>query len=158
LRLGPDTPVCNHACESGIMLHLTKLAVGIRDIEHLRAVQSERARTGPPLRHRTRNQPRRAEDVLGGGSMYWVIGGFLRVRQRILDITEDTWPDGSACAGLMLDPKLVIVSPRPVKPFQGWRYLVASDAPPDVGKAPVLAGVERLPAPLRRELHALCLL
>lgn len=158
MRPEPDTPVWDHAFDSGTMLHLTKLAVGIRDIEHLRAVQSERARTDPPLRHRTRNLPRRAEDLIEGGSMYWVIGGFLRVRQRILDVIEDTWPDGSACAGLVLDPKLVTVSPRPTKPFQGWRYLVASDAPPDVGKAPVLAGIEKLPAPLRRELHALCLL
>ncbi len=140
------------------MLHLTKLAVGMRDIEHCVPCSRSGHGTDPPLRHRTRNFPAAPRshggrlDVLGGRRV-------LRcVRQRILDIIEDTWPDGSACAGLVLDPKLVTVSPRPTKPFQGWRYLVASDAPPDVGKAPVLAGIEKLPAPLRRELHALCLL
>lgn len=140
------------------MLHLTKLAVGIRDIDHLRLAQSERVRTDPPLRHRTRNVPRRADDVIAGGSMYWVIGGFIRVRQRILDIIEDTWPDGSACAGLVLDPRLVPLNPRPAKPFQGWRYLTPADAPPDVGNTPRMVGLDKLPPQLRQELHALCLL
>ena len=51
------------------MLHLTKLAVGVRDIEHLRDLQAERAASNPPLRHRTRMFPRRHQEVLDGGSM-----------------------------------------------------------------------------------------
>ncbi len=68
------------------MQHLTKLAVGVRDIDHLRSLQQERIETNPPLRHRTRSFPRRREDILQGGSMYWVVSGTLLVRQRILDI------------------------------------------------------------------------
>lgn len=140
------------------MLHLTKLAVGVRDIAHLRDVQSERATASPPLRHRTRNFPRRAAEITGGGSMYWVVAGVLRVRQRVVDIIEDAWDDGSACTGLILDPALVPVAARPVKPFQGWRYLQAADAPEDLTDAALHGGAEELPAALLRELRALCLI
>ncbi|MGE4046670.1 MAG: DUF1489 family protein [Acetobacteraceae bacterium] len=140
------------------MLHLTKLAVGVRDIDHLRALQRERARTTPPLRHRTRNFPRRRDDVLDGGSMYWVISGSMLARQRILDIIEDQRDDGTACTALILDPDLVPLAGRPTKAFQGWRYLQPEEAPPDMPEIGAIMGVEALPAALRRELRALCLL
>ena len=139
------------------MLHMTKLAVGVRDIDHLREMQGERATLNPPLRHRTRSFPRRRDEILAGGSMYWVVCGALLVRQRIIDIIEDRWDDGSACTGLILDPELVPLSGRLTKPFQGWRYLAAADAPPDVDAADATIG-DTLPAALRRELRALCLL
>jgi len=141
------------------MLHLTKLAVGVRDIAHLRALQAERAARMPPLRHRTRNSPRRADEVTSGGSIYWVIGGFLAARQQVVEIVADSWDDGRACAALILNPTVVPVLGRPVKPFQGWRYLAASDAPEDVpadGKN--ILGETDLPAALRRDLRELCLL
>ncbi|MBN9559165.1 MAG: DUF1489 family protein, partial [Alphaproteobacteria bacterium] len=103
------------------MLHLVKLAVGTRDVEHLRAMQAERVQHQPPLRHRTRNRPRRAAEVIDGGSLYWVVSGAMLVRQRITDIIEDHWDDGSPCSGLILDPALVSVVGRTMKPFQGWR-------------------------------------
>lgn len=140
------------------MLHLTKLAVGVRDIDHLRELQTERAQRSPPLRHRTRNFPRRRDEVLDGGSMYWVIAGATLVRQRLVDIIEDEWDDKSACAGLILDPKLIAVSGRPTKPFQGWRYLRADDAPPDLVMTRPARGEAALPPALKRELRALCLL
>ena len=98
------------------MLHMMKLAVGIRDIAHLREAQAERARTRPPLRHFTRSFPRRAAEIIDGGSLYWVIGGAMVVRQRILDIVADHWDDGTACAGLVLSPDLIAVAGRPTKP------------------------------------------
>jgi hypothetical protein len=140
------------------MLHLTKLAVGVRDSEHLRALQSERMRTSPPLRHRTRNFPRRRDEVLDGGSMYWVVGGTMLVRQRILDLIEDVRDDGTPCSAIVLDPELVPLIGRPTKAFQGWRYLQADDAPPDMVEIGAVLGIEALPAGLRRELRALCLL
>jgi hypothetical protein len=140
------------------MLHLTKLAVGVRDIEHLRELQTERAQHSPPLRHRTRMFPRRREEVIDGGSMYWVINGSMLVRQRILDIVEDQRNDGTACAGLLLDPKLVPLAGRPTKPFQGWRYLRPMEAPADLPRARRARGEEALPPALRQELRTLCLL
>ena len=140
------------------MLHLTKLAVGVRDIEHLRQLQAERAQTNPPLRHRTRSFPRRHQEVIDGGSMYWVVSGSMLVRQRVLDIIEDRWNDGSACTGLVLDPRLVPLTGRPTKAFQGWRYLRPAEAPPDLPRIARARGVASLPPALRRELQVLCLL
>jgi hypothetical protein len=140
------------------MLHLTKLAVGVRDIDEIRAWQAERARTNPPLRHRTRNFPRRKAEVLDGGSMYWVINGTMLARQRIIDIIEDQRDDNTPCAGLVLDPELVPLGGRPTKPFQGWRYLQPDDAPADLPPLGPAWGVDALPAALRQELRALCLL
>ncbi len=140
------------------MLHLTKLAVGVRDLGHLRAFQAERAERHPPLRHRTRNFPRQADEVIGGGSIYWVIAGALTGRQRVLDIIRDCWDDGSACAAFVLDPALIAVTVRRTKPFQGWRYLLPADTPPDLAAVTPVEGDTTLPPALRRELQALCLL
>jgi len=140
------------------MLHLTKLAVGVRDIEQLRELQAERAARSPPLRHRTRAFPRRHQEILNGGSMYWVINGSMLVRQLILDIIEDRRDDGDPCTGLVLDPKLVQLAGRPTKPFQGWRYLRPEEAPQDLAAGPRAHGEEALPPALRRELRILCLL
>ena len=140
------------------MLHLTKLAVGVRDLDHLRALQADRIERDPPLRHRTRSFPRRAAEIVDGGSLYWVVCGFMLVRQRIVDIIEDRWSDGSACTGLLLHKTLVPLAGRPTKPFQGWRYLAPDDAPPDLSIVPEPIGANGLPAALRRELRILCLL
>jgi hypothetical protein len=140
------------------MLHLAKLAVGIRDIAHLAEVQAERLERRPPLRHLTRNFPRRAAELLDGGSIYWVIAGSMLARQRLRDIIEDSWDDGTRCAALVLDPALVPLLGRPTKPFQGWRYLAAADAPPDRAPGAAAAGEAELPPTLRRELRELGLL
>lgn len=140
------------------MLHLTKLAVGVRDTDHLRELQAVRMRNFPPLRHRTRNFPRRRAEVITGGSMYWVIAGTMMARQRILDIIEDHRDDMTACTSFILDPELIALAGRPTRPFQGWRYLDADDAPPDMAALGAVTGLEALPAALRIELRALCLL
>ncbi len=140
------------------MLHLTKLAVGVRDTEHLRDLQAERMREHPPLRHRTRNFPRRHAEVVDGGSLYWVIAGTMLARQRILDIVEDRRADMTACTSFILDPDIVPISGRPTRPFQGWRYLDPGDAPPDLPALGLVDGLENLPAAMRRELRTLCLL
>lgn len=138
------------------MLHLIKLCVGIRDVAHLRQVQAERLAADPPLLHRTRQWPKRAAEIIDGGSLYWVIAGQIQCRQRITDIRPDQRPDGSACAALLLDPALTLVEPRPMKPFQGWRYLKPEDAPAALDEAE--EGRGDLPLGLRLALRELCLL
>lgn len=140
------------------MLHLMKLAVGVRDIAHLAALQAARAKAQPPLRHRTRSFPRRAEEILAGGSVYWVIAGAMVVRQPVLDIIEDRRDDGSACTGIVLEQRLIPVEGRLMKPFQGWRYLNAADAPADLTDAPRPRGGQALPPEMIRALRELCLL
>ena len=137
------------------MVHLLKLAVGITDLAHLRAVQAVRARH-PPLRHQTRNTPRRTAELIDGGSIYWVIAGTLLARQRVLAVVQDRWDDHTPCAGLVLDPALVQVEGRPVKAFQGWRYLEADDAPPDLDDAAFAPGA--MPPQMGNALRALGLL
>ena len=139
------------------MLHLIKLSVGTKDIAGLRAWQALRAVHAPPLRHQTRSTPKRRDDIIAGGSIYWVIAGFVQVRQRVLDIIEDHWDDGTDCAGIVLDPTLIPVVGRPTKPFQGWRYLAPEAAPPDLTQN-ATQGLDALPEKMARELRALCLI
>lgn len=138
------------------MLHMVKLCVGIRDIVHLQEAQARRMKADPPLRHQTRNVPRRTAELLDGGSIYWVIAGAIVVRQAIVDIIQDRWDDGTACAGLVLDQRLVPVAARPTRAFQGWRYLAADDAPADLDGSH--SAGDDLPDPMRRDLRALGLL
>jgi len=146
----------SQASHIGSMLHLVKLAVGIRDVAHLTQVQAARAQIDPPLRHQTRQVPRRAAEILDGGSIYWVIAGAVVVRQRITDIIEDRRDDATKCAGLVLDPLLVPVSGTKMRPFQGWRYLAADVVPPDLDQVNMVA--DEMPASLRRALQDLALL
>ena len=139
------------------VIHLVKLAVGVKDVGHLAEIQSGRAATDPPLRHRTRSRPKRAEELCNGGSIYWVITGTILVRQRVLDVMEDVWDDGTRCAGLVLDTTLVRVAARAMRPFQGWRYLTPEDAPMDISQDAARIA-DDLPAALQRDLRALALL
>ena len=140
------------------MLHMMKMAVGIEKMGQLRAWQRQQAARRPPLRHQTRTRPSRTVDLLAGGSIYWVFGGALRARQRLLDVVEDVWDDGSPCVGLVLDPALVEVEARPQRPFRGWRYLEPLAVPPDLAPGRALAASEEMPETMRRELRALGLL
>jgi hypothetical protein len=140
------------------MLHMLKLSVGVKEVAQLRAIQARRLTAEPPLRHQTRMTPKRRDEILDGGSIFWVIAGFVQVRQRILDIIDDRWDDGTPCAGLVLDPALVAVEARPVKAFQGWRYLEAGSAPPDLAAMAAAEGAEAMPPAMLRELRSLCLI
>jgi hypothetical protein len=71
-------------------------------------------------------------------------------------VIADTWDDGSKCCALVLDPALVRVAARPVKAFQGWRYLTPADAPPDLTKSAERG--DAMPDEMRRALASLALL
>lgn len=143
-------------------VHLVKMAVGVESIPHLEEVQARRLRTaatagGPAvLRHITRNTPRRAEEILDGGSIYWVFRGFIQVRQAIVDVAEHAEADGTPACALVLDPHVVRTELRPMRPFQGWRYLAAEKAPPDLRSNGT--GAADLPPEMAEELRALGLL
>jgi hypothetical protein len=141
------------------VLHIIKLAVGPKDVAAMARAQAVRAASAEGLRHVTRMTPRRAPEILEGGSLYWVVAGILSVRQRILALEPVKRADGTAATAIILEPGLVPVHPRPMKPFQGWRYLTAESAPPDLAAGEAVAeGIEALPPKLRRELAILGLL
>lgn len=85
--------------------------------------------------HVTRMFPKRADEILEGGSLYWTIGGYFSVRQRVLDLFRVTAEDGTQKCKIVLDPELVDVEPVPRRAFQGWRYLTPGDAPKDLTHA-----------------------
>ena len=90
-------------------------------------------RDGLP-RHITRMWPKRGDEVLNGGSIYWVIKGVILCRQHVLRLDEVVGSDGIRRCAIVLDPKLVRVAPAPRRPFQGWRYLQTADSPPDLSE------------------------
>jgi hypothetical protein len=112
-------------------LHLLKLAVGIDDIDQLRRIRAARAAERGGTWVYTRNHPRRAQEVLAGGSIYWVIRGQIRVRQRVIGFRSERDDNGRRYCLIEVDAKLVPTLSRPWRPFQGWRYLSPEDAPMD---------------------------
>ncbi|MBS7540872.1 DUF1489 family protein [Ancylobacter lacus] len=143
-------------------LHLLKLCVGADSIEDIEAwiaeTLADQAGRGlaPHHAHVTRMVPTRVEELLDGGSLYWVVKGEVSCRQRLLAVTPFVDADGIRRCELVLEPSVQRVEPRPSRPFQGWRYLAPKDAPPDLGTAS--GGGEALPESLRRELRALGLI
>ncbi|MFL6796940.1 MAG: DUF1489 family protein [Xanthobacteraceae bacterium] len=143
-------------------LHLIKLCVGcdtIQDLEDwIRQKLKDRKRRGRQQEHlhRTRMVPKRADELIDGGSLYWVIRGELMCRQPLLEIRPFTDREGVGRCYLVLEPKLTLVQPRPWRAFQGWRYLQTKDCPPDLDRA--APGTRKMPESMRRELSELGLL
>jgi hypothetical protein len=116
-------------------LHLLKLCVGVDEVDQLVRFQTARLKRGERLVHVTRHRPRRAAEVLDGGSLYWVIRRRVAVRQRITALEVVESEDGITRCGIVLDPELVRTLPLPRRPHQGWRYYTADEAPPDLADA-----------------------
>jgi hypothetical protein len=117
-----------------VTLHLIKLCVGAANPEEMRAWRALRAAEGHrPIVH-TRQTPKRAAQIVGGGSLYWVFRGVILIRQKVLAI--DTMGEGVArrCE-ILLDEEMVRTEPQPRRAFQGWRYLETKDAPADLNEA-----------------------
>jgi hypothetical protein len=143
-------------------LHLIKLAVGCDSVKDLKSWVAERMQTakkkGLPQHHVhvTRMMPKRVDELLDGGSLYWVIRGEIAAREKIIAIEPFRDRDGIGRCRLVMQPKVISVLARPMRPFQGWRYFTEDAAPPDLRSAG--AGVAAMPEPLRRELRELGLL
>ena len=141
-------------------VHIVKLCVGVESIQDLldwqQARIKERRKKKQPLElvHVTRMTPKRVEELLDGGSLYWVIKGHISARHRLIDLRPVT-KNGAPHCGIVYDPELVATQRRFRSPFQGWRYLEAGDAPPD---ARAIKGGKNLPEELKVELAELGLL
>lgn len=139
-------------------VHLVKMAVGIESLDHLQRVQKERrASNGGILRHLTRNTPKRSDEVLDGGSIFWIIKGYIRARQFVTGFTPVTGRNGKPRCAILLDPELVRVELSPHKPIQGWRYMEDEAAPPDLDPAGA-AAIEGIPEEMAEELRTLGLI
>jgi hypothetical protein len=133
-------------------INLLKLCVGTETVEDLALWQEMRRKHWPDghPRHITRMWPKRAEELLNGGSLYWVFKGIILARQYIIALDEVRGEDGILRCGLVLNPELHRTAPAPRRPFQGWRYLSVQDAPHDLPKG--RTSEEPLPAELARAL------
>jgi hypothetical protein len=118
-------------------LNLIKLSVGTTSVESLEDWQrTRRAQSDDGLpRHVTRMWPKRAQEILAGGSIYWVIQGHVQCRQKVLRFDEVIGSDGIRRCAFVLDPEIVRTTSAKKRPFQGWRYLAKEDAPADLPKA-----------------------
>lgn len=130
-------------------LNLMKLCVGCPHPEDLERWQAGRFGEGP-AQHVTRMWPAREAELLGGGSIYWVFKGLMLARQRLIGLEERIGDDGIRRCALLLDREVIRVKATPRRPFQGWRYLAAADAPADVPRG--RAAEPALPPRIAREL------
>lgn len=141
-------------------LHLIKLCVGCDSVQDLtdwvdaRIAERRRAGAEPVHIHRTRQMPKRRDDILEGGSLYWVIKGSVMVREPILDLRAVTDQDGVPHCDIVLSGDFTPVEPRRCRPFQGWRYLDAKEIPADLRSG----GARDLPPEFVKELAVLGLL
>ncbi|MEQ8401447.1 MAG: DUF1489 family protein [Roseitalea porphyridii] len=143
-------------------LHLLKLCVGAESVDDHRAWiaarMADKRRLGlvEESIHTTRMIPKRADEIIGQGSLYWVTKGRVQSRQRVIDIRPFVDDQGISRCDLVLEPELILTVPQPRRPFQGWRYLKPEDAPADLGDG--AAGLAEMPPSMRAELADLGLL
>jgi hypothetical protein len=136
-------------------LHMIKLAVGVSEIAEMRKWVRDAKRGLDTLDHTTRMFPQRGDEILDGGSLYWVIRGLILCRQPIADLVAVTGDDGIRRCRIDFKPRIIPVRPTPRRAFQGWRYLTDEDAPPDIAAG---AAGEAMSPSMRRDLAALGLL
>jgi hypothetical protein len=138
-------------------LHLVKLAVGVDDVAAfadwvaLRVGEARERGERPVVHHVTRRMPKRAAELLQGGSLFWVVSGAIRVRQRLLGF-EAVDVGGKPSCAIVLEGALIPTRAKKHRPFQGWRYLEAKDAPRDLG------GLAAMPPEMADELRELGLI
>ncbi len=150
------------APKSTARLHMIKLSVGTESVDGLAEWQAGRMAEyralgiDPRPRHVTRMKPRRGDELLPGGSIYWVIQGRIQARQPLVELKPMTGEDGIARCALILEPVLYQTEHRPKRPFQGWRYLKVEDAPADTDVNPDL--LDDMPDDMREELQRMGLL
>lgn len=144
------------------MLHLVKLCVGIESVEHFQKQLDIRLKSykqkvhgTETIQHVTRMTPKRQNELLDGGSLYWIIKGNIACRQKIVALNEHVGEDQIKRCAIILALPLILTESQPKRPFQGWRYLKAEDAPKDL-----LSGIQddKSDANIARELKKLGLI
>ena len=152
-RKATDSPAHTNAT-----IHMRKLCVGVETIEDLAQWQQYNLPfRGGEIWHVTRSWPKRAEELIEGGSMYWIIKGAMCVRQPILSFQEEPSedPDEKPKCRIVLENTLIETVPWPHRPFQGWRYLKPNEAPPDLNQS---GCDDEMPPEMAAELKSLGLI
>ena len=143
-------------------LNLIKLCVGVETVDELaQSIERRKKRlhaAGQPLQtvHTTRMSPKRADEIIGQGSLYWVIKGRVQCRQAIVDLRTYTDGQGISRCDIVMEPELVLTAHQPKRPFQGWRYFKSEDTPRDLGAGET--AISDMPEEMRAELAGLGLI
>ena len=138
---------------------LIKLVVGIETLDDFakhQAGENHEFEGRPANVIYTRNRPRQEDDILHtGGSVYRVIKGKIRCRQKILGFDDYIGRDGKKRCLIYMNPEIIETYHVPHRPFQGWRYLKNENRPKDIG--PYTIGQEtppdEMPAEMAEELR-----
>ena len=140
-------------------LHMMKLVVGMDSLQEFAKWQSHerldfKGRAVNVVY--TRHMPKQVTEILlSGGSIYRVIKGVMRCRQKILGFDRVETSQGTKSI-IYTDTEIMRTHPLPKRAFQGWRYLKEDGTPQDV--APYAVGDELPPAEMEAELSELGLL
>jgi hypothetical protein len=116
---------------------MIKLAVGVDDLAQMKKFQAarrkqRRQKPGSPHWVYTRNMPKRAEELLDGGSLYWVVRGVIRARQILVGFDEDfDKEEGRKYCKIKVKRTIIPTAPQACRAFQGWRYFEGDRVPPD---------------------------
>ena len=145
-------------------INIVKLAAQVKDLDHLarrQLLSRRRAREdglGDIVHVSTRSMPRRREELLDGGSLYWIFQGAIQCRQKILGLDAAIDMQDRKCAVFQIDPEFIPVRRIPKKSFQGWRYL--ENPPEDLSTDPADTADDMtdMPADLREELSRIGIL
>ena len=143
-------------------LNLIKLCVGAESLEDLeqwiaqRTARAKQAGVEPEHAHTTRMMPKRRDELLDGGSLYWVIKGNVQARQRLLDVRPFTDSAGISRCDLVMEQIVRPTQWQPKRTFQGWRYFRTEDVPADLTED--TQALKDMPDAMRTELLELGLL
>lgn len=127
-------------------LHLTKVAYGAQSLEEMRSWFATR---GDEARLTTRYLPKRHEEIVPGGSLFWIFKHQLVMRSPILRFQE---AEGGK-THIVIGTTLIDVMPKPKRAHQGWRYLDDADAPRDLAEGETTGDV--MPGHLASDLARL---
>lgn len=144
-------------------VNLLRTGVGVDSIEHLAEIQETYRyaidENGDDIAFfTTRNMPQRSNELLNGGSVYWIIKRLICVRQIITDIQQTTDDEGQRLCIISMKPQIMMVDPIPHKHIQGWRYLSPDKAPKDIRPYDKNTNTDKLDPQMEKELRELGLL
>ena len=118
------------------IVNLIKLCVGTQDVSDLynsqknRIIHHEKSDL-PATFFITRMRPKRENEILNGGSVFWVFKRLILARQKIIGFEDFIGDDTIKRCKIILDRKIILTDTHQKKPFQGWRYFKEQDAPKD---------------------------
>lgn len=133
-----------------------KVAVGSTGVESIKRYQATRLidyQGNKATWITTRNRPKRDDELLAGGSLYWILKGKFLAHQKILGLESDITEEGKKFCRIFLDPTFHVTAPKPQRGFQGWRYLQPENTPSDLDDGESVVGFGEIPQEMIKDLQ-----